>query len=317
MPEINDISIPNQGIPNIPDININSSGGGIKFIQQIDNNIRLNRALGKPIVIDDTRIWMEDPPESTPVAVPVTTKIGTPVVDMPGCVKVNKENTKGNKNKQLVNDDPKGNTVLCDGGMPYYEPPEYDARELTWMTVYGEPEEEPEGLNTEDTSIAPETPEATPPEVPDEDVPCPGPNAPRIGDVAQNKTEKVSGFELQQDPNNPNREICVTLYEDISTVEAMLPDVSTVTTTATIAVVATSSALLAKPLADLLMRVVKPLVKKVMTKANAILGRSSYRPTRQEVLTDQYRLKKGLLPTKKGKKKKPLTKGKKKKFLLF
>ena len=309
MDPINDIGIPN----------ITTQGGAIRLIQNAQINIRTQEALRKPIQIDDTRIWMQTAPEAVPIQVPVTAKIGTPIIDMPGCVQVHKENAKRDpsKNKQLVNDDPKGNTVLCDGGMPYYTAPDYQANELTWMTVYGEPEEQEEGVNTEDTSITPETPEATPPEVPDEDVPCPGPNAPRIGDVAQNKEEKVSGFELQQDPNNPNREICVTLYEDISTVEALLPDVSTVTTTATIAVVATSSALLAKPLADLLMRVVKPLVKKVMTKANAILGRSSYRPTRQEVLTDQYRLKKGLLPTKKGKKKKPLTKGKKKKFLLF
>ncbi len=309
MDPINDIGIPN----------ITTQGGAIRLIQNAQINIRTQEALRKPINIDDTRIWMENPPEAVPIQVPVTAKIGTPIIDMPGCVQVHKENAKRDpsRNKQLVNDDPKGNTVLCDGGMPYYTAPDYQANELTWMTVYGEPEEQEEGVNTEDTSITPETPEATPPEVPDEDVPCPGPNAPRIGDVAQNKEEKVSGFELQQDPNNPNKEICVTLYEDISTVEALLPDVSTVTTTATIAVVATSSALLAKPLADLLMRVVKPLVKKVMTKANAILGRSSYRPTRQEVLTDQYRLKKGLLPTKKGKKKKPLTKGKKKKFLLF
>ena len=309
MDPINDINIPN----------ITTQGGAIRLIQNAQINLKTNEALRKPIQIDDTRIWMENPPEAVPIQVPVTATIGVPVIDMPGCVQVHKENAKRDpsRNKQLVNDDPKGNTVLCDGGMPYYTAPDYQANELTWMTVYGEPEEQEEGVNTEDTSITPETPEATPPEVPDEDVPCPGPNAPRIGDVAQNKEEKVSGFELQQDPNNPNREICVTLYEDISTVEALLPDVSTVTTTATIAVVATSSALLAKPLADLLMRVVKPLVKKVMTKANAILGRSSYRPTRQEVLTDQYRLKKGLLPTKKGKKKKPLTKGKKKKFLLF
>ena len=36
-----------------------------------------------------------------------------------------------------VNDDPDQNVVLCDGGMPYYEPPDYRADELTWQTVYG------------------------------------------------------------------------------------------------------------------------------------------------------------------------------------
>ena len=307
MDPINDINIPN----------ITTQGGAIRLIQNAQVNIKTNEALRKPIVIDDQRIWMQTSPEAIPIQVPVTTRIGTPIIDMPGCVAVHKENVKQrSKNKQLVNDDPKGNTVLCDGGMPYYQPPDYQANELTWMTVYGEPEEQEQGVNTEDTSVIPDSPETPPTDQPEGEIPCPGPTAPRIGDVAQNKEEKVSGFEMQQDPTNPQREICVTLYEPIGTLEALLPDVSTVTTTATIAVVATSSALLAKPLADLLMRVVKPLVKKVMTKANAILGKTSYRPTRQEVLTDQYRLKKGLLPTKKGQKKKPLKKAKKK-FLLF
>ena len=47
-----------------------------------------------------------------------------------------------------------------------------------------------------------------------------------------------------------------------------------VTTTASIAVVATTSALLAKPLADLLLKVVKPTVKKVIKKIAAIRGKS-------------------------------------------
>jgi len=41
-----------------------------------------------------------------------------------------------------------------------------------------------------------------------------------------------------------------------------------------IAVIATTSALLAKPLADLLLKVVKPTVKKVIKKIAAIRGKS-------------------------------------------
>jgi hypothetical protein len=62
-----------------------------------------------------------------------------------------------------------------------------------------------------------------------------------------------------------------------------------------IASVAASSALLAKPLADLLLRVVKPAIKQVMTKVNAILGKTPYRPTQKELKTNEYRVKKGLL----------------------
>ena len=61
----------------------------------------------------------------------------------------------------------------------------------------------------------PETPSI--PKTGDEEVPCPGPNAPRIGDVAQNQTENVSGYELQKILLILKR-ICVVLYEDIGVV---------------------------------------------------------------------------------------------------
>ena len=50
-----------------------------------------------------------------------------------------------NKSSSLVNDDPDQNVVLCDGGMPYYEPPDY---RYLWQTVYGEPEEQVSGVDT-------------------------------------------------------------------------------------------------------------------------------------------------------------------------
>ena len=152
----------------------------------------------------------------------------------------------------------------------------------------------------------PDTPEPPPAGGADtkEDPPCPGPMAPRIGDVAQNQKEKVSGFELQRDPRNPDGEkICVTLYEDIGAVEAFLPAPQLVTTTAVIATVATGSALLAKPLADLLLKVVKPVVKKAIGAIQKKLGKTPYRPTQSEIRTNQYREKKGMLPLKFGKKK--------------
>ena len=53
-----------------------------------------------------------------------------------------------------------------------------------------------------------------------------------------------------------------------------VPNPGVVTATASIAVVATTSALLAKPLADLLLKVVKPTVKKVIKKIAAIRGKT-------------------------------------------
>ena len=294
--------------------------GGIPIIKinGIPVNLQQIKEVGtrdvKNINVADMRIWMQNPPQSIPVVVPVTTFIGTPVVNIPGCVTVSKENTtrpEGNKNKQLPKDDPKGSMTLCDGGAPYFNPPEYDYRELTWQTVYQEQEQVDEGVDTGE----PPAPDLDTPEPPptggdkQEDPDCPPPNARRIGDVNTAQTEKVSGYELQIDKNNPDGpKICVTLWEDIGTVEKFLPSVPVVSTTATIAAVATTSALLAKPLADLLLKVVKPIVKKVLTKVQTMIGQNPHRPTISEIRTNQYREKKGMLPINFGKKKKPLKK---------
>ena len=291
IPEIPNID---NGTNEIPNINIGI--GNVRPIRNINTQTPMISDIRTGSV---DRIWIIEPSQSIPYQTPITTGMGTPIVDMPGCVMVNKENAKRppNKNKQLVNDDPKQNVVLCDGGMPYFTAPNYDARELSWQTVYGEPEEQESGIDTGDTPdlAAPETPERPNTEEPEGDPDCPGPLEPRLGSVGPNEKEKVSGYELQPDPNNANKKICVVLYEDIGIVEQYLPSPQIATTTAVIASVAASSALLAKPLADLLLRVVKPAVKQVMTKVNAILGKTPYRPTQAELKTNEYRKKKGLL----------------------
>ncbi len=300
MDPINDIPLVNNNNSAIPNIEVN--GTGIKFISTIrppNNNIQ-------PIA--DNRIWLNGVPQAIPIAVPVTERIGTPIVNMPGCVKVSKENnypSPNNKNKQLVNDDPKGNTVLCDAGAPYYQPPNYDARQLSWETIYGEPNNEVSGVDTgEPPSPDIDTPE--PPVTPPtgaEEIECPPPNARRIGDLNQAGTEKVKEYKL-----TPDGKICETIWEPIPFVEQYLPAASVVTTTAGIAAVATTSALLAKPLADLLLKVVKPVIKKILTKVKTMLGQTPHRPNRSEMQTNQYREKKGMLPLNFGKKKKPLKK---------
>ena len=51
-----------------------------------------------------------------------------------------------------------------------------------------------------------------------------------------------------------------------------LPSASAVVTTSTIALVATTSALLAKPFADLLLKLIKPTIKKIVAKIKALRG---------------------------------------------
>ena len=294
--------IPSNSGQSIPSIQVNGtgipliSGSGINTIGIRGVNvadIRSNR-------IPETHTWLINPPRAIPPTVPVTVRAGTPIVNMPGCVTVHKENAKRppSSNKNLVNDDPKGQTTLCDAGMPYYQPPDYDYRELSWRTVYMDQEEEAEGVNTGDTPEAPvpTTPDPPPTDTPEGDPECPGPLDPRIGSVGPSEKEKVVDHELQPDPNNLNKNICVAIYEPIGIAEQYLPSPAIITTTAVIASVAASSALLAKPLADLLLKVVKPAVKKVIAKVNGVLGKTPYQLTESEKKTNEYRLKKGLLP---------------------
>ena len=235
------------------------------------------------IPILDGRSWMYIIPAVPDNNPPVTLQLGFPIVELPGCVEAHPDNKIGSNNlpldRNLVDDDPDGVTILCPNG----EYPSYDAMNF-------EPEQ------TVPTTAAPPPPVAPPaPEIPNtgeivptaKDIECPAPNQPRIGDVAQNQKEKVSGYELRDG-------ICVILYEDIGVVEQYLPSLQVVSTTAGIAVVATTSALLAKPLADLLLKVVKPVVKKVITSVKKKFGHHEKRPSRSELLTKKYRQQKNL-----------------------
>ena len=288
-------------IPNIPQINtgipsITVNGTGIPFIRAPWVRQSSIRQLGN-VYVTDVRTWEMTPHVTNGIDVPVTVYAGTPIIDMPGCVKVHKENVRDqSRNKNLVNDDPKGNVVLCDAGMPYYEPPNYDARELTWQTVTPDQEEGDEGVDTGDPDLStPETPGA--PDTPNTDgtIECPPPNARRIGDRNQKGDEQVKEYKL-----TPDGKLCETIWEPVPAVEQFLPSMGIVTTTATIATVATASALFAKPLADLILKAVKPVIKKTMTKIQKMLGKKEERrPNLTERMTEKYREKKGLPPLKK------------------
>jgi len=262
----------------------------------------------EPVIRDvaDLRIWTREPSQSVPYTPPVVLEIGKPIVDMPGCVQVHKENVRErNKNKQLVDNDPQGNVVLCDSGMAAYAPMDYKSDQLSYTTVTPQQEEVKEGVKTKEPP-APETDTPDPPATPPterEEVPCPSPNARRIGDLNQAGTERVKEYKLIQEGT-----ICETVWEPIPFMDKYLPSPQVVTTTATIAVVATSSALLAKPLADLLLKVVKPAVKKAIGKIQKMLGKTPHRPTPSELRTNRYREKKGMLGIDFAKKKKPLKK---------
>ena len=255
MSEINQINIPNVVIP--------------KFGT---NEVWLN---GVPFV-----------PSNHPS---VTTQIGFPIVEIPGCVKMHKDNQDKVSglpfDKDLVNQDEKGSTTLC----PHGEYPTYDAMDYT-------PEQLIIQRETPPPPVEP-PPEVAPPEIPDtgdiggkEEVPCPGPGQLRVGDVTQSGDERVVGHQLSADGKT-----CETLYEPTTPVEKYLPSINQTTTTVAIAVVATAGAA-ATPL---LLRIFKPVITKLWKTLQKKLGKKVDTPTRAEIKTNEYRQKKGLPPLKK------------------
>ena len=211
------------------------------------------------IRLPTARVFELPPTAVHNIFVPVTVNIGSPIVDMPGCVESHPDG-----GPQLAKDDPKGTRIYCTNEYPSYNAMDYTPEELA-ITTKTEAEPPPVAPPV-DPPEPPEVPTDAIPQTKEEEVECPGPNALRVGDVAQNQKERVSGYELQNG-------ICVTLWEDIPFISQYLPAPQTATTTAAIAVTAASSALLAKPLADLLLKAFKPVVNKVIAKVKKILGK--------------------------------------------
>ena len=236
--------------------------------------------------------WMTTQPNVQYLIPPVVINIGNPVVDIPGCVKMHKDNKKHKTgipiDKDLVKNDSKNAMTLCpDGSYPSYNAMNYEPDQLT-ITYDTKappvaPPPEPE-VNTPETPSIPKT---------DKEVECPGAQSLRIGAIGPSEKEKVVGHELKE--NAQGVVVCVEIYEDINIAEQYLPSAAVATTTASIAAVAGASALLAKPLADLLLRVFKPAIKQIIGKVNKALGKTPYKPTLSEIKTNEYRVKKGLV----------------------
>ena len=172
-------------------------------------------------------------PVITNVSPPVTVTIGTPIVNVPGCVEYN-------PNGPGVDNDPNGNRVICDATIPSFNPIEY---EPDGMVMTGPPEPVP--------SYEGDTPEI--PETPTLDIPPAAPPATAI--VKQEEKEEP-----------------VEVIEEPSFVEKYLPSAEEVSTTVTIAVAAATAAVFGKPLAEFLLKLIKPLVKKIIKKAKDKMG---------------------------------------------
>ena len=234
--------------------------------------------------------WQQYQPTVDHLIPPVVVNIGNPIIDMPGCVKMHRDNQYHKSglpvDRNLVEDDPEQAMTVCDATIPSYDAMNYEPEQL----IIQRQQEVP--------PVAP-PPEVDPPEVPDtgglgkdEEVACPGPGQLRVGDLTQAGDEKVIGHELSEDGK-----VCITLYEDTSAVEKFLPSVNQSTTTVAIAVLATAGAA-ATPL---LIRIIRPVIKKLWASIQKKVGKNVSTPSRLEVATNKYREKKGLPPLKRKK----------------
>ena len=231
--------------------------------------------------------WMIRQPTVDHLVPPVVLQIGNPIVNMPGCVKMHKDNQYHNNgipiDKGLIENDPDRVMTVCDAEYPSYDAMNYEPEQLI---ITREAEVPP---------VAP-PPEVEPPEVPPTgdlgvkgEVPCPGPAQLRIGDVTQSGDERVVGHRLID-----NGKTCETLYEPTTIVEKFLPPVNQASTVTALAVVATAGAA-ATPL---LIRIIRPVIKKLWTTVQKKLGKDVRQLSKSEIETNKYREKKGLPPIK-------------------
>ena len=230
-------------------------------------DIRLNDLNIREVRIPEVPRWMtSDPPMALPIYPPVTSEIGVPIVNMPGCVEAHKDNQ---ENVNLKNEDDKGTMTLCDAGTPSFYPIDYDRNKLEYTNNQEAPKPPP--------IKAPEAPEPKAPAAPQ--VPkstAPKPECPTraqqlkdpVGKIVEGN-KKLVRYELV------GKE-CLPVFDNLSIPDQIvqnIPSPGMATATVAVAVTATSSALLAKPLADLLLKVVKPTVKKVLKKIATLRGK--------------------------------------------
>ena len=231
--------------------------------------------------------WQVYQPTVDHLVPPVVLFIGNPIVDMPGCVKAHQDNQYHKSglpvDKNLVDQDPDKAMIVCDAEVPSYDAMNYEPEQLIITREAPPPVVSP-------------PPDVDPPEVPptgdlgaNEEVPCPGPGQLRVGDLTQAGDEKVTGHELSADGKT-----CITLYEPTSAAEKFLPSANQASTTLAVAVIATAGAA-ATPL---ILRIVKPIIKKITDTIKKKLGKDIKRLSISDKKTDEYRAKKGLPPVK-------------------
>ena len=234
----------------IPEIQIGNIDIGIG---QVDN-----------LFINETPDWLKTPSQAVPIYPPVSTQVGVPIVNIPGCVESHRDSS---ENQTLKEEDRDGVQVFCDAGTPSYSPIDYDPRRLEITTTSPPPPPY-------------KPPDTKPPAAPDSQSPPPPPpskaECPSRAQELKNPVGKIVEGNKKITRYETVGKECLPVFENLNIPDQIvqnIPSAGMITVTASIAVVATTSALLAKPLADLLLKVVKPVTKKVVKKIAALRGK--------------------------------------------
>jgi len=183
--------------------------------------------------------------------VPTLDVIYKPKVDIPGCVRVHRNNL-----PSLIDNDKDEYGTYSECGnfiIPSFEPLEYNPSEFIY-TEADTPKKQEETVTPTDQSgqyVPPKDKKV-------EFVECPGRKDQRVGDFRNEKRlERVVGHERSEDGT-----ICTTIYEDVPFKDQYIPEVSTIVSTAVIGLVAASTPLLLNAVKPLVKQIVKKLTKK-------------------------------------------------------
>ena len=235
----------------IPEIQIGNIDIGIR---QVSN-----------LFINETPDWLKTPSQAIPIYPPVSTQVGVPIVNIPGCVESHRDSS---ENQTLKDEDKDGVRVFCDAGTPSYSPLDYDPRRLEVTTTSPPPP----------PYKPPEAEEITPPKAKTNTPPPPPAKAecPSRAQELKNPVGKILEGNKKITRYETVGKECLPVFENLNIPDQIvqnIPSAGMITVTASIAMVATTSALLAKPLADLLLKVVKPVTKKVVKKIASLRGK--------------------------------------------
>jgi len=191
--------------------------------------------------INQIPIWKTD--------VPILNNISKPIVDIPGCVRVHRNNLTSLIDSEK---DEYGTYTECGNfSIPSFEPLQYNPNEFLYTQS-----ETPQNQEQEFVQPTVEVPKYEPKKNKDQIlfVACPGKKDQRVGDYRNEfKLERVIGHERSEDGSE-----CITLYEDVKFIEQYIPNPPQLVSTAVIATVAAST--------PLLLNLVKPLVKNIIKK---------------------------------------------------